>query len=244
MSERTGYAEIAALYRRKIMDGEIRPGDALPSMRQVQEEFGVTSVTANRAFRQLKLEGLTYAKAGVGTIVGARSRLSSTGRARVDRLERTGEEFVPGESSSDHSAARLSCRDPEFAALLDIDPGDEVILRRRVFRYDGKPTTFAVSVIHSRAAVAVPEVEDTQGQLKPFWHHTYHERTGKEIKASPERRTARHASDDELAALEVDVPSTAAVPVLVIRTVWHDDDGPISVWEDIHAPGTWQVDRE
>lgn len=244
MSKRTGYAHIAAHYRRKIMDGELRPGDVLPSMRDVQDDFKVSVTTANRAFQMLKLEGLTVARTGGGTLVADRARLSSTGKARVERLERTGEEFVPGESSSDHSAARLSCRDPEFAALLDIEPGDEVIVRRRVFRYDGVPTTFAISIINSRAALVVPEVEETQGQLKPFWHHTYTERSGKEIKASPERRTARHASTDELEALEVDVPETAAVPVLVIRTVWHDDDGPISVWEDVHTPGTWQVDRE
>jgi len=241
MSERTGYADIAAHYRREIMDGRLRPGDVLPSMRDVQEEFGVSGTTANRAFRMLKQEGLTTARVGIGTIVAMRGRLSSTGKARMERLERTGEEFVPGESSSGHRADRLSCRDPEFADLLDIELGDEVVVRRRVFRYNGKPTAFAVSVIHSRATISVPEVAQ-QGQLKPFWHDTYRERTGKDITASPERRTARHASDDELEALEVAAPSTAAVPVLVIRTVWHDEHGPIEVWEDVHAPGTWQVD--
>lgn len=244
MSERpVGYADIAAHYRRRIMNGEFSPGAVLPSMRHVQDEFGVSITTANRAFRMLKQEGLTFPRVGVGTIVAERSRLSSTGKARVKRLEQTGEEFVPGESSSDHRATRLSCRNAEFAALLDIDLGDEVIVRRRVFRYDGKPTAFSVSMINTRAYLAVPEIEQ-QGQLKPFWHRTYHARTGKEIESSPERRTARHASNDEIEALEVDAPPTAAVPVLVIRTVWHDEDGPIEVWEDVHAPGTWQVSDE
>ncbi len=243
MSERTGYADIAAHYRRKIMDGELRPGEALPSMRDVQEAFGVSVTTANRAFRVLKQEGLTIPNSGVNTIVADRRQLSSTGKARAERLERTGKEFVAGETSSDHQAERISCWDPEFADLLDIELNDEVVVRRRVFRYDGRPTTFAVSIIHSRATATVPEVAQ-QGQLKPFWHVTYKERAGRDIIASPERRTARHASDDELTALEVDAPPTSAVPVLVIRTVWHDEDGPIEVWEDVHAPGTWQVDSE
>lgn len=243
MSDPTGYADIAAHYRRKIMDGELQPGDVLPSMRDVQDEFGVSVTTANRAFRMLKQEGLTTPRPGVGTLVASRGRLSSTGKSRVERLERTGEEFVPGESSTGHQAERLSCQDPEFADLLDIEVGAEVVVRRRVFRYNGKPTAFAVSVIHSRATIAVPEVAQ-QGQLKPFWHLTYRDRTGKDVTPSPERRTARHASNDELAALEVAVPPTAAVPVLVIRTIWHDEDGPIEVWEDVHAPGTWQVDDD
>lgn len=59
MPETTGYAEIAAYYRRQIEDGVLRPGDTMPSLRQVREHFGVANTTANRAFRELKREGLT-----------------------------------------------------------------------------------------------------------------------------------------------------------------------------------------
>ncbi|WP_372412842.1 GntR family transcriptional regulator [Streptomyces luteireticuli] len=67
--ENTGYAEIAAYYRQKIQDGTLTPGDAMPSLRQVCEHFGVAQTTANRAYRTLKAEGLTLPKSGVGTVV-------------------------------------------------------------------------------------------------------------------------------------------------------------------------------
>jgi DNA-binding GntR family transcriptional regulator len=243
MTRRIGYAEIANIYRRKILDGELRPGDDLPPISRIQADFEVSVTTANRAYQVLKQEGFTVVRPGVGTVVARRPQISSSGVARAERLSRTGHEFVDGETSSHHEARLLSCRDPEFAELLGVEVDDEVVVRHRIFRQDGKPSVTALSLIHMRAFAVVPEVAQ-QGQLKPFWHETYEERTGKRITASPERRYARHATDGELADLEIFVPITAAVPVLVLRTVWHDEDGPIEVWEDVHAPGTWQIANE
>jgi DNA-binding GntR family transcriptional regulator len=241
MTDRIGYADIATHYRRMISDGELRPGDVLPSMTKVCEQFGVSISTANRAFRQLKAEGLTYALAGQKTLVAHPRAESATGAARIDRLERVGREFVSGETSTDHVAMRVSLRDPDLCREMDLEPGDEVIVRRRVFRRDGTPTVVAHSFINLRAHLAVPEVEQ-QGQLKPFWQKTYRERTGREITRSPERRGARLASTDELRALEIDIPANMAAAVLVLRTLFHDDDGPIELWEDVYAPGLWQVE--
>lgn len=243
MRERgAGYAEIASHYRRLINDGTLRPGEVLPSMTKVQEEFKTSITTVNRAFRQLKAEGLTTALPGVGTIVTGVRRATSTGAARLERLERTGREFAPGETSSGHVAMRRSLYDLELCHLLEIDPGDEVIVRRRVFRQDGIPTVVAHSFIHFRALASVPEIEQ-QGQLKPFWQKRYTERTGRAIDRLPERRGARLASTDELGALEVDIPPNAAAAVLVLQSIFVDEDGPIEVWDDVYRPGLWQVAR-
>jgi GntR family transcriptional regulator len=77
------------------------------------------------------------------------------------------------------------------------------------------------------------------------WFTEYEEQTDKQINGSPEMRAARHASRDELKDLEVPVPdSDVAVPVLVTRTTWHDEDGPIEVMEDVYAPGSWHASRK
>lgn len=238
-----GYADIAAHYRQKILDGELKPGDTLPTMAQVRDEFGVAITTVNRAFQLLKNEGMTKAIGGSRTIVAVRTPGTATGVARIERLERTGEEYVPGESSTGHVAMRLSLHNVDLCRELDVDPGDEVIVRRRIFRMDSVPTVVAHSFIQWRAAAVVPEIEQ-QGQLKPFWHKTYEERSGKRIFRSPERRGARLASDDELRALEIDIPPNSAAAVLVLRTTFHDDEGVLSVWEDVYRPGLWQVAKD
>lgn len=243
MRDRVGYTDIASHYRKLIQDGTLAPGDTMPSMREVSDKFRVAITTANRAFRLLKAEGLTLAKPGIGTVVAEQPQVVTTGTARLQRLARTGKPYAPKESSTDHQAMVRSCADPEFVELLGIEPHDEVVLRTRVFLRDGKRAVVALSCIHMRAVIDVPELLEP-GPLPRFWQQLYTERTGRVITKSPERRGARLASDSELHALRVDVPPTAAVPVLVLQNTFHDDEGPIEVWEDVYAPGLWQVDTE
>ncbi|MFK0178590.1 GntR family transcriptional regulator [Streptomyces xanthochromogenes] len=238
-----GYADIAAHYRKLIEDGELQPGQTMPPMSQVKEEFGVSITTVNRAYRLLKDEGLTASRPGAETVVATRSNVASTGAARLQRIARTGNPYAPGETAVGHTAALRSCYDPMVAEHLGIELGDEIILRTRVFLRDGKPAVAALSCIHMRALIDVPELIEAQ-PFDRFWQEIYKERTGRETTKSPERRTARHASTNELALFDVHVPETAAVPVLVLVNVFHDDQGPLEVWEDIYAPGLWQVEGE
>ncbi|MGW3910562.1 GntR family transcriptional regulator [Streptomyces sp. NPDC005070] len=70
-----GYEEIAAHFRGLMDAGELSPGDPLPSMREVREQFGAAITTVNRAFRLLQEEGRTVSKPGVGTVVRGASRV-------------------------------------------------------------------------------------------------------------------------------------------------------------------------
>lgn len=240
---KAGYADIAAHFRKLIADGTFAPGDSLPSMREVSEQFNVAITTANRAYKLLKREGLTRPDAGNGTIVAEAAPFATTGAARIERLEKTGKHYAPDETSTGHVAMMRPCADPHIADELGIELYDEIVIRRRVFRRNGVPTVSALSCIHARALAKVPEILK-EGELRPFWQHTYTERTGEKITRSPEARSARFASTDELEALEVEVPPEAAVPVLVLHTTFHTEDGPIEVWEDVYAPGLRQVAAE
>ncbi|GAA3909169.1 GntR family transcriptional regulator [Streptomyces lannensis] len=243
MTKRVGYADIAAHYRQRIDDGDLEPGERMPTMEAVRDHFSVSMATVNRAYRQLKAEGYTTSRPGSATVVAFRPRVVSTGAARLERLNRTGKHYAPDETSTNHVSMLRSCADPDVAEQLGIDLHDEIVIRRRVFRREGRPTVVALSLIHPRALATVPELLQ-EGQLKPFWQTTYTQRTGREVKRSPERRGARLASTDELTALEVNVPPSAAVPVLVLHTTFHDEEGPLEVWEDVYAPGLWQVASE
>lgn len=236
----TGYADLAAHFRGLIRDGELSPGDALPAVTEIRQQFDVSAKTVSRALAVLKSEGHVASRGSLGTVVTANPHFADTGATRLDRLNRTGKAYAAGEISTDHVAMRRSCADPEIADQLGVDPHDEVVIRRRTYRRNGRPTTVGLSFIHMRALPDVPEILQ-QGELTPFWQVTYTQRTGRQVTQSPERRCARLASNDELAALEVEVPATAAVPILVLHTAFHDEDGPLEVWEDVYAPGMWQI---
>lgn len=242
MPPKRRYEEIAADFRRKIQDAELVPGQALPSMRDVCRETGAAMNTVSRAFQILKDEGLTKATT-TGTVVAERSDIAVTGAARLKRLERTGETRAPGETSSHHWHGLRSVADPLIAKLLDVELHDEVVIRRRVHHREGAPSTFDSSYIHVRALGPVGELLD-EGPMERLWQELYKERTGREITRSPERRTARLISNTELEQLGIDLPPEAAAAVLVVVNVFHDEEGPLEVWEDVYPPGSWQVDTE
>lgn len=129
MPESIGYAEIAAHYRQQIQDGTLRPGDTMPSLRQVCEHFGVANTTANRAYRVLKLEGLTLPKAGVGTVVAG--PISNNIAARVRLHESTGTALGGGETSRIVEVGTVGA-DELVAPRLDVAPGTPVHVRRRL----------------------------------------------------------------------------------------------------------------
>lgn len=71
MDEREGLPSqrIAAALREKITTGKLRPGDRVPSTRQLVRDWGVAMATASRALAQLQDEGLVLSRAGSGTVV-------------------------------------------------------------------------------------------------------------------------------------------------------------------------------
>jgi Transcriptional regulators len=63
------YARIVAEIRRRIEAGELRPGDRIPSARQITKEWGVAIATATKVLAALRQEGLVRPRPGVGTVV-------------------------------------------------------------------------------------------------------------------------------------------------------------------------------
>ncbi|MFF3953680.1 TetR/AcrR family transcriptional regulator C-terminal domain-containing protein [Streptomyces sp. NPDC001890] len=66
------YLRIAGGLRRRIVSGELAPGDRLPSTRVIVREWGVAMATATKALSVLRAEGLVRAVPGVGTVVAER----------------------------------------------------------------------------------------------------------------------------------------------------------------------------
>lgn len=240
-----GYADVAAHFREKIQNGELAPGDSLPSAEEIRTQFDISSKTVSRALKVLKDEDLVAHRGALGTVVTERPRVApASGAARVERTRSGGPNYAAGETSTGHTAVMTSCADPGICRELGIEPHDEVIVRKRVFRVHDRAVTIGVEVIHPRALAVVADLLK-QGPRGPVhWFTEYEESTGKPISGSPEMRAARLASRDELEDLEVPLPDAdVAVPVLVTRTTWHDEDGPIEVMEDVYSPGTWHAAR-
>jgi GntR family transcriptional regulator len=84
-----------------MLDGVLKPGDALPSVRQVAADFQLNPITVSRAYQELADESLVEKRRGLGMYVtdGAPEKLLASERERflrdewpavVERIQRLG----------------------------------------------------------------------------------------------------------------------------------------------------------
>ena len=72
-----------------LLDGVLKPGDALPSVRQVAAEYQLNPITVSRAYQELADEAIVEKRRGLGMYVteGASEKLLSSERDRFLREE-------------------------------------------------------------------------------------------------------------------------------------------------------------
>ncbi|MDI3547286.1 MAG: GntR family transcriptional regulator, N-acetylglucosamine utilization regulator [Halanaerobiales bacterium] len=63
------YYQLKEILREKIETGELKPGDLLPSERELSEKYKISRPTIRQALKELVNEGLLYREKGRGTFV-------------------------------------------------------------------------------------------------------------------------------------------------------------------------------
>jgi DNA-binding transcriptional regulator YhcF (GntR family) len=131
------YLRIVAEIRRRIDNGDLRPGDRVPSTRQIIQEWGVAMATATKVLTTLRQDGVVRTVPGVGTIVG-NPELERPVRRREpvqeltrERIVRTAIEIADTERLAALSMRRIATElGVATMSLYRYVPGkDELILR-------------------------------------------------------------------------------------------------------------------
>ncbi|MFC8230955.1 TetR/AcrR family transcriptional regulator C-terminal domain-containing protein [Streptomyces sp. NPDC057287] len=119
------YLRIAAEIRRRVEQGELAPGESVPSTRAIAREWGVALATATKALTHLRLEGIVETKPRTGTVVAApatpsRGRRSAPPAAAgvpspepelsLDRIVRTAVDIADAEGLSALSMRGIAAR--------------------------------------------------------------------------------------------------------------------------------------
>jgi GntR family transcriptional regulator len=231
------YLQIAEALRRKIDDGTLRPGDRVPSVRNLAAEYDVSGVTADKALSVLRSEGLLTGSAGVGSTVAAQNSGAQTGGERFRRLLATGRATRAGERSEIQSAEVVSAPD-DVETALDLEPGNAVIRRVRHFLDDRGLAAISTSWLDAALADVAPALLDV-APINGGTIGAVREATGRAATVGVTTAQARLATPEEAEAFGWTEP----VAVLVIESRVADDDGaPIEYGVDVIAPGrTWPV---
>jgi GntR family transcriptional regulator len=85
---RPAYQRIADELRAAITAGSLRPGDKMPSERELARRYGTTHMTVRQAVGLLKEEGLVTTRQGLGSFVRNRPPLRRIGSNRYARQHR------------------------------------------------------------------------------------------------------------------------------------------------------------
>jgi GntR family transcriptional regulator len=71
--------------RQAIAAGEVKPGDPLPTVRQLATDLGINLNTVARAYRQLEADGLVTPVRGRGTVVKAAREVTGEAEETVQK---------------------------------------------------------------------------------------------------------------------------------------------------------------
>ena len=72
-SDRPIYEQIYMQLKGAILRGELREGDALPSIRALAKDLRISVITTKRAFDDLERDGFIYSVQGKGSFVAAKN---------------------------------------------------------------------------------------------------------------------------------------------------------------------------
>ena len=65
------YEQITSQIKQKIMQGELKEGDALPSMRLLAKDLRISVITTKRAYEDLERDGFITTVVGKGSFVAS-----------------------------------------------------------------------------------------------------------------------------------------------------------------------------
>jgi GntR family transcriptional regulator len=77
------YEQVVYAAKKALLSGQLRPGDAFPSVRALSTELRINPNTAHKVVTQLLNEGLLEVMPGTGTVVAIPRESSPADRARL-----------------------------------------------------------------------------------------------------------------------------------------------------------------
>ncbi len=132
------FFEIADEVEGRIRNGRYRPGEKIPSVRKLAEEFSCAKPTVQRAFQRLKADGLIENRVGSGSYVRFPERIGRTGEVFDFSTDYLSESFFPAAEIRRIFNRLFDREGPEALRAPPVEGDPELI--RRLGRYYRLPT--------------------------------------------------------------------------------------------------------
>lgn len=211
--------------RERIRTGEWKPGDLIPSERELGEMYGISRMTARQAITDLVNEGLFYREQGKGTFV-SRHKVTQ----QLIRLTGFTEDIrARGQRpSAKVLSAQMRAADETLAERLRIKPGQLVFSLKRLRIADDDPLAIELSQLHFPGCEKLLEEDLEQNSLYRLLESKY----GLPPVEAEQELEAGLAGTEEAQLLKI---STGSSVLFIRRTTYTDRNQPIEYAKSVYC---------
>jgi GntR family transcriptional regulator len=244
------YRRIFEDLRSEILSGSRVSGERLPSEHDLAQEYNTSRPTVRRAIARLKAEGLVVTEQGRGAFVRpkphVRLLLSGFNYRKHRGLGLPGfnaQVLEQGQSPEQQLREVAIIHAPvEVALRLDLDEGEPVVVRRRIFLADGQPIAFCDSYYPAEMVQGTAIAEHRK--IKGGVHAVIEDPDG------PIRRQVARSVDDLMSRMPTPQEAEglslpAGIPVIrILRTVYDAEGRPLEVQNTTAAADRYEFRYE
>lgn len=164
------YYQLTEHLRERIAAGEWRPGDQIPTIRELCQQYSVSRMTVIQALNLLAREGLLVRRQGKGVFVAE----PKVEHGPVRLLSFTEETLRRGHTPTSR-VLLLERRpaEPDIAARLDLPPGETVVVLRRLRLADGEPMGVQTAFLPDRLCPGLADLTEPISSLYRLLQERY-----------------------------------------------------------------------
>ena len=206
------YYQLKEIMRERVQSDEWKPGDLIPSERELSEKYGISRMTARQAITELVNEGLFYREQGKGTFVSQRKitqqliRLTGFTEDIKARGQKPGTKVL---------SAQMFAADETTAEKLRIDPGTLIFRLQRLRLADDEPLAIELSQITFKGCERLLEEDLEQNSLYRLLETKY----GIPLMEADQELEAGLAGNEEVQLLKISLGR----PVLFTRRITYTE---------------------
>lgn len=220
------YKKIQAVILKRIEAGDLKPGDAIESERELAKIHQVSLMTARHALGGLEREGLVLRRRGAGTFV-------APPKVHFNKLTSFTEQ-MSGRSLTACSTVlsfNVACNEQEVAARLALTPGTHMIKIERLRQAANQPFALETCYLSSEEFAGLSRSALERGSLFSILEHNY----GIQLAYADEEVDATAADPATGKLLKIQ----SGEPLLRIRQVIYSTNGKAT----IYVLGLYRSDR-
>ena len=220
------YVQIGEELKRRIKDGEVAVGSAIPSERELTEQFGVSRMTVRQSITNLVNEGLLYREKGRGTFVA-----SPKVEQPLNGLTSFTEDMKARGLTPSNKVIRFEKTQPEpdIAEELQLAPDEEVFTVERIRYANEKPMALERTYLPVKLFPAL-DGQALGGSLYSLIEQDHQH----PISHASQRMEAALVKKEEAELLQIAMPAailiiervsylTNGVPFEVVRSIYRAD---------------------